>query len=269
MREFWIHPFTLLNKKWQRVMLIITCLIFGVFFLNVFVPFNIDRWVNDSGLQQFIRLSSFGIIAAAVLTLTQFGVRAIFKLKELSRIQFGILAVSETLLIALLFTILHAEIHDAIWIEYLVALRYTLLGFGVSYLFALLLIGTINTENKTENITTEVKSELIGIPDEKGVIKMSIQLADLLYIESTDNYVTIFFNNEGKADKLLVRNTLKNLESVFDELPVLRCHRSFIINVNNIKVGQKTSGKFLLSLKKCDAVIPVSRKYIPQFQQYL
>ncbi|MCL3779986.1 LytTR family transcriptional regulator [Prolixibacteraceae bacterium JC049] len=269
MREFWIRPFTLLDKKWQRITLICTGLIFGIFFMNVFVPFNVNRWVNDSGFQQFLRLSSFGVIAAMVLTVTQFGIRPVFKLKSLNRFQFAIFVVLELMLIALLFTIFHAEIHDAVWKEYLMTLRYTSLGIFTPYLIALLLIGTITPRKEIKEVTVPSKVGLIGIPDEKGVVKLSVQLEDLLYMESTDNYATIFFADEGNVKKMLVRNTLKNLEQELNEFPILRCHRSFIVNVNNIKMAQKTSGKFLLHLKNCDTIIPVSRKYIPQFQQHL
>jgi hypothetical protein len=44
------RPFTLLDNKTDRYLLIGIVFLFYVVFLNVYEPFNIARWYSDSGL---------------------------------------------------------------------------------------------------------------------------------------------------------------------------------------------------------------------------
>lgn len=78
-----------------------------------------------------------------------------------------------------------------------------------------------------------------------------ISLPDVLYFESSGNYVSIVF--QGK--KLLAYLTLKSLEEQLPRNRFIKVHRSFIINfskVEKIEDNQVTVG---------DKQVPVSRSY--------
>lgn len=50
---------------------------------------------------------------------------------------------------------------------------------------------------------------MIPFYDENGKLKLSIQLDDLLFLEASDNYVSINYIHNQKISKYMVRNTLK------------------------------------------------------------
>lgn len=60
------QDYSLLDSKKDRYLFIAICFAFGVLFINVFVPFNINRWGPHSGIIEFLRLSSYGVIVAGV-----------------------------------------------------------------------------------------------------------------------------------------------------------------------------------------------------------
>ena len=62
----------------------------------------------------------------------------------------------------------------------------------------------------------------------KGELCLSIKHSNLLYIESADNYVQIWYLNKGVVTKFMLRNTLKAMEETFEGTNVLRCHRSYM-----------------------------------------
>ncbi|MBR6177598.1 MAG: LytTR family transcriptional regulator [Bacteroidales bacterium] len=89
----------------------------------------------------------------------------------------------------------------------------------------------------------------------------------LLYIESDKNYCKIT-TDEGTS---VVRSTLTTLENQLKECGfVIRCHRAFLINLNNVEgIEGSASNGYRLKLKNHNTEIPVSRTYIAEILQYL
>jgi len=91
---------------------------------------------------------------------------------------------------------------------------------------------------------------------------LSILLEDLLYIESADNYVIIHYVTNNKTKTYLLRNSLKNLETLLMKSPVGRCHRSFLVNFNRVKVIRRTKEGLMLEIDQPNIPdIPVSKSY--------
>jgi hypothetical protein len=83
----------------------------------------------------------------------------------------------------------------------------------------------------------------------------------LLYIESADNYSTIFFMDHHKKKKELIRSSLKRLESQITEASILRCHRSYIVNIASVAHIEGNAQGYRISFKDTEETIPVSRNY--------
>jgi DNA-binding LytR/AlgR family response regulator len=127
--------------------------------------------------------------------------------------------------------------------------------------------GWEESKKKLENIEqSEPEDENLpnnySFTDEKGVLRLSVQSRELLYLESDDNYVVIHYAANGKVKRYLLRNTLKNLESQFADTPVVRCHRSFLVNFGRVKVMRRErDGLFLELDAEGEKDIPVSKSY--------
>lgn len=105
--------------------------------------------------------------------------------------------------------------------------------------------------------------ETINFNDEKGVFRLSVRLDDLLYIQSADNYVFIYYLN-GKKEivKFMLRNTLKYVEENFPEMQLVRCHRFYVVNLKKVRVLRKGKEGLILELDTMlPTEIPVSKTY--------
>jgi hypothetical protein len=91
--------------------------------------------------------------------------------------------------------------------------------------------------------------------------KFITDIQNLLYIQSCDNYIDICYKNNSTVEHKLVRNTLYAVEKSIENPVLMRCHRSFIININHIRSVVKNSGRYKIILENSDIEIPVSRKY--------
>ncbi len=88
---------------------------------------------------------------------------------------------------------------------------------------------------------------------------LSFNLPDLLFVEADDNYSTITWKEADGVKKKLLRVNLKNIEAQLDNSFTLRCHRSYIVNVNAISAISGNTNGYKLRMNGTDFSIPVSR----------
>ena len=109
---------------------------------------------------------------------------------------------------------------------------------------------------------TDLKDAFVTLKSYNAKEQLTIKLVDLLYIEAQDNYVLVYYLENEIIKKSLLRAKMKALQNVLSSKLIVRCHRSYLINVNNINRVNKSSGQMKLSLKYGSKEIPVSRSYI-------
>jgi len=86
---------------------------------------------------------------------------------------------------------------------------------------------------------------------------------ELIYLESTGNYVRINYTFEEKVLQKTFRTTLSKMEESLNEYPFLsRCHRAFIVNL--FRIEEMNGSK--IRLESVNADIPVSKTYKADFQ---
>lgn len=88
---------------------------------------------------------------------------------------------------------------------------------------------------------------------------LTFNLPDLLFIEADDNYSTVVWKDGNGVQKRLLRVNLKNLETQLNNSFTLRCHRSYIVNVNAISAISGNTNGYKLRINGGDFSIPVSR----------
>ncbi|MDX2068764.1 MAG: LytTR family DNA-binding domain-containing protein [Haliscomenobacter sp.] len=88
-----------------------------------------------------------------------------------------------------------------------------------------------------------------------------IEFQHLLFLEVADNYTCVYYVVKDSLQRKLLRGSLKHFEEQLKDLPVLRCHQSYIVNLTQVRfVGGNNRG-LKLYLRHHDEAIPVSRKY--------
>jgi DNA-binding LytR/AlgR family response regulator len=117
--------------------------------------------------------------------------------------------------------------------------------------------------SKKKKNTPHKKVDMLIFKDDKGVVCFSIQMDALYYIESDTNYITLFYSNQGKLEKYLMRSSLKMVleENINENL--VRCHRSYIVNFEKVKLYKKDKEGGVIELSNdLLPAIPVSKSYI-------
>lgn len=101
------------------------------------------------------------------------------------------------------------------------------------------------------------KKELIVFKDDKGIVCLSLLPENLFYIESDTNYITIYYSNQEKMEKYLMRSSLKMVLEQNNNDILVRCHRSYIVNFDKVKLYKKEKEGGILELAN-DSLKPIS-----------
>lgn len=274
--RFLKQPFTILDEVRNRWILVIFCTGFGIIFINVFVPFNINRWSNDSGLKEFLHLSGFGLIAGLILIFSQFFARNMTGIRHYSLFTFGCWFLGEILAMATAFLFYQSPAtgFSGFFSDLPDSIKFTLPGILIPYSLALLFISLIMSKTKLTELKISASKPvfihgLLDFPDEKGIVRFSVASDQILYIESADNYVFVFYLSGNKVAKQILRSSMKNIEALFAGLPLKRCHRSFMVNLPKIEFVEHGKSNCFIKLSGVENLIPVSRKFYPEFRSFI
>jgi hypothetical protein len=97
---------------------------------------------------------------------------------------------------------------------------------------------------------------------------LTLTTRDLLYIESADNYAKVVFWKNERQEKMLLRSSLSRIEEQIQAPDIVRCHRSFIVNLRQVESITGNAQGYRLQLKNEATVIPVARRYGDQVKAY-
>jgi hypothetical protein len=128
-------------------------------------------------------------------------------------------------------------------------------------------------EKEIQNRLLTARTQTNGLYDDKlvalhGHTKESVTLYphELIYLESSGNYIHIHYLINGKDAQKTIRATLLQMEEQLSDYPfIVRCHRAFMVNIRMI---EKTKG-FRILLKASETEIPVSKSCKANIQNLL
>ena len=271
--EYWL-------ERKNIVTFLIFTMLFSLIFINIYKPFSSDSWTAHSQTIFFLYSLLIVVAGMGILTISR---TIMYKTRNrylLAYWQFLAWIIIEIALIALIYTF---YVRFAIGLEkdfidmFMSAFLYTILVLFIPYIIVSLYFALQNAESVLERISTEehfvnfenLQKDIINFKDDKETLRLSVKSNNLLYIESDDNYVKINYLNKGKLSSFPLRNSLKTIEEVHSNNTLMRCHRSYIVNLNKVKILRKDKDGIYLEMDMADVPdIPISKSYSNKVTQY-
>jgi DNA-binding LytR/AlgR family response regulator len=122
---------------------------------------------------------------------------------------------------------------------------------------------------ETKNFT-ESEPTLLIFTDTSNKKSLRIPINNFYYATSAQNYIEIFYNNKnGERVRTVLRNSLKLIEEEMIEtakLPLIRCHKAYIINCEKIVDFSGSSKISQFQLKDTETLIPISRNKFAEYK---
>jgi DNA-binding LytR/AlgR family response regulator len=260
-----------LNEKVNIVRLVVFTSLFALVFINLYSPFGADTWFDLTPLQFFTYSSLTILTGVLVVVISRVIMYMVSKRHSIILWQYLLWILAEIFFMALVYALFEKYVlKDARLLTDIIKLlfRNTALVLLLPYSVLWLYFSWIDKKEQISRLAdmqayNSNTRDMIPFYDDKGVLKFSLKKENLFYLESAENYVSICYLNKGKISKYLLRETLKNAEENFAGSEIIRCHRSYIVNFEKVKVIRKDQDGLKLEFDNPSVIdIPVSKTYV-------
>jgi len=239
--------------------------VFSILFLQLYSPFSSTYWFTVRESYKF--LGTVTMYAFSVLFL----ITSKVLLMDLNR-RYGIggwglilYSLAEVLIVSIIYTSITLLVQQnsvtlsdlfprAVFCIFLILVIPYIIAYLYGYAHGVT-IQSVSTPGKPKGAL------MVSIHDNKGNIKLSLRIMDILYAVSEDNYVKVFYEQDGVVRNTMIRTTAKNIEDDL-EGQITRCHRSYLINIAKVKFFNNDRDNLYVILDQ-EGInpIPVSRSY--------
>jgi hypothetical protein len=111
---------------------------------------------------------------------------------------------------------------------------------------------------------------LVTLVGENQDENLTLPLSNILYLAAQDNYVQVFFLENGQLKQRLLRATLRKMEETLAGYPAFfRCHRTYLVNFERVENISGNAQGYRLHLSGAPDTIPVSRSLNEQVRTRL
>ena len=271
-------PKYLLAKRNQIIMVLFVS-IFAIVFINVYKPFGSGKWMIDEkeiASTKYLLWSTIlvciGMTVVAISRLIMYNYSRNPK-HRITYLKYAIWVFIELLLLSGAFTFLALIVSKKLNLAsddpleiYKSAMQNTFFIIGIPYFICIFYFSYQERSAKLKELMNEnigfKSSNLISLRDARGVLQLSVAKENLLYIESADNYICIWYKKNEILKKQLLHITMKEACEQLADTSIVRCHRSYMINLDLVKVMRREKGNLFLELGETGVrEIPISKTY--------
>lgn len=273
-----------LTQADNLVLTVVAASVFAIMFLTVYTPFSDTSWFNLRDSERFVLTT--GLISTGILIVVVSKALMYYRGRKKKRMMlwhYLLWNLAEIVLTASTYSVVTITLIDGtktfgevfpkgfLLTAVMLVIPYTGAALIAAKRDRNRMLRIISNKEAVSDSQPRNGSSLINIKDNNGNLKLSLRIDNLLYIESQDNYVKVYYTSLGKLQSYLVRCKLKTLEDNFSgEGMLVRCHRSYIVNTSKVKILRKDHSCYVVDLDHSGTTpIPVSKKYFESFSASL
>ncbi len=264
-------PSYLLDKR-NIVRLILFTAAFALVFINVYAPFGVDVWFNVTRWTLLLYSSIItltGVLVVVISRIIMYHSRHRFRIRLW---HYLVWVMAEVFFMGLFYSLYQKLILNDL--RFLPDLMVTsvqntalvlLLPYSVLWLYFSWAENKKRLEAMSVPTDTALPKAMIHFNDEKGTLRLSMKTENLLYVEAADNYVVIHYLDNNRPVRYILRNNLKKLGEELFDFPLVRCHRSFMVNSGRVKLIRREKEGLVLELDQPEQItLAVSKTYLSE-----
>ena len=257
-----------INEKSNIIRLIVFTALFALLFINIYKPFSSSSWYPVSEFKFFFFSNLIILTGVLVVVVSRFIMYLHTRRKPLFYGEFFIWVAAEIFFMSAFYTLYTSILNPErnIWHVFKGSVINTALVLLLPYSVLWLYFSWRDKKHQLETIqnnnTDSPKQDAFSFRDERGELKLSLKKENLMYIASADNYVKIWYLSKGKLSGFMLRNSLKTIENSINDASIVRCHRSYIVNFDRVKVLKKDKEGICLEFDEEQVPdLPISKTY--------
>lgn len=274
-------------KKQNQIKMVLLVPLYALAFILIYRPFDLERldeqvmpWL-DIAPDLKSTLLSIGVVAIGMMVaiISRVIMTAYTNKHAISYVGYIVWVALEIVIMTLIYTIVSVFTteHQAITPVFRNTLTKTILILLIPYVTMYIYFIWQERVRELKSIRKRLEEDenalqkaYIQIFDEKGKLQLSVRREHLIVIESADNYVCVWYLNGDTPKKVMVRTTLKQVAEQLASTNIMRCHRSYMINLDCVRVlRREKEGIFVEFGIENIPDIPISKTYSESITHWL
>ena len=270
----WLNkPFPFYETTREKMIVPLSFGLFVVFFLFLFNPF----YNTEHFSIQVLKMFAYGIIAFVIIVFFNIVVpiicKGFFIIEKWNILKTCVFTIAKLLTIGLANGIFGFYFDNPFdndnfpYFQVLVLYRTLIISIIPIIILIFWMERKFYTKYKKIAFTADYKlhnlqTEVISDKSETGYYEaenLKIHLNTIYFIKSDGNYSTIYFDKDGSNSKILIRTTLKEVEEQIKQKSIVRCHKSYIINLEKVSKVEGNARGYQFYIDKINQTVPVSR----------
>ncbi len=271
--------------KYQLIGTVTFSVLFALVFLNIYIPYSDTAWFGLANSDTFLRTGLFVIVTVIMLIFSRMLMYRSKKEYDMLYWMYLTWCVLEIMTVSFIYIAFTKNLEitsfETGWDIFRKVLPYSIISLGIPYIIAGMYFAIIDKNNTIrlmnyENVVTDepVKTETqmhkITLFDNSGALKLSLNLENLYYIESDDNYIKVWYtDNKEELKQYMLRCRLKTVEESFKGSSLVRCNRKYIVNIDHVSTLRKESDGYVLDLdNESIPPLPITKTYTDTVLSY-
>lgn len=260
--------------RWPAVILFMTIpAVFFLVFTIVYDPFGLVALLD---MERGLFALNISILFAIILVLDS-GLRTAFhffrKAKNFTWAKYISWCIGEIILAAifasLYISLISAGQYPYFYALFTICLPYTSLILIFPYTI-LSLAFALAGANEEEDAKAAADESLIRFYDAYHKPKLVIAVKAILYIKADENYMSIWYSENGRPVKYSLRAPMNSIEESCTRHGLVRCQRSYFVNPEHVTILRKQQGWIFADLDMEGVPsIPVSKRYYDKLANLL
>lgn len=284
-------PKFIVSRRYISV-LIAFILLFSALFLVIYQPFSMAVWFGSSQTLNFSFTILFYLSSIVVLILSRTLMYTIYNRLDITVMTYIWWIMAENLIISLIYTLITVNFFPMpgiatptlatralLCVTIILAVPNAFVLFYAAYCAKceelqasqyqyqqlekeFRLLNSRQQDLRAVAPTHKDTPKMINLHDNNGTLRLSINTDALYYLESEDNYIKVYYKHQERVLSYMLRCRTRSVEESLKDTSMVRCHRSYIVNINKIQFMEEDKRMHYITLNdKSIARIPVSKSY--------
>ena len=268
------YPYLHQGRDLLKIFLLIVTL--GMVFEYLLIPFERDP---DEHRYSYFIISLFHVGTAALCYLVFFYVLGYFVREEQWTFGKEMLAVALLLLVIGIAEwgirgLIYNNDHNYVLSTLVEEVWHAYLSGGVLIVLVMsVFLNLVKKRNEQQALQLvgaepQLREQSLAIKTQVAADDFILDCNQFLAANASGNYVELYLMTDGESNKLIKRITLTALhQQLAQEQTIFQTHRSYLVNLDKITRVQGNAQGYVLSIEGTDLEVPVSRKFIQQFNE--
>ncbi len=228
----------------------------------------------------YIMSAALVVVGAGIMALSRYIMVNYTRRHELRNLDYILWNIFEIFCLTVIYTAFAALIktYDSLIITFRNTFFQTLGIMIVPYVLCWLFMVIGEKARQLKELRDKIQNDDIPAPkgsyimfhDDRGEMRLSVKRENLLLVESADNYICVWYINNEKVHKSMIRTSMRRICEQMEGDGLQRCHRSYMVNFDHVKIIRRNKeGTFIELGEEGVPNIPISKTYADSITAWL